>query len=219
MRAPSTVGAILASALVAAGCAGGSEEDDREGPVAGDRSSQPSEGLGNLDSSSTEEQTEPSETPTEEEPPEGSGGAIASRDGQIDEEAVRLEITDLVRSGSTTALTFELTVAETRAGETEASAQISDIFDDGLGEATGGKGQDSFTIDGVSLIDATNSQRYLVARDSEGVCVCDGSLSGRFVEPGAPTALSATFGAPPADVDAVDVVIPNFGTFKNVPLS
>jgi hypothetical protein len=219
MRTPSTVAAILATALVAAGCAGGSEEADREGPAASDRSSQPSEGVGNLDGGSSEEETAPAQTPSEEAPTEDSGGAVASRDGQIDGEAVRLEITDLVRSGSTTALTFELSVAETRAGETEASAQIAQTFDDGLAEATGGKGQDSFTADGISLIDATNGKRYLVARDSGGVCVCDGNLASRFVEPAAPTGLSATFGAPPADVESVDVVIPSFGTFKNVPLS
>jgi hypothetical protein len=30
--------------------------------------------------------------------------------------------------------------------------------------------------------------------------------------------LSATYGAPPQDVHAVDVVVPHFGTFANVPL-
>ena len=218
MRTPSTVAAILATALVAGGCAGGSEEGDRMDRGAGDPSSQATEGVGNLDSGASEAQTDSAETPSEDTPPEDSG-AVASRDGQIDGEAVRLEITELVRSGSTTALTFELSVSETRAGETEADAQISDIFDDGLGEIDGGKGQDSFTVDGVSLVDATNSKRYLVARDSEGVCVCDGDLGGTFVESSGPSALSATFGAPPADVESVDVVIPNFGTFKNVPLS
>ncbi len=215
MRAPSTVAAILATTLVAAGCAGGSEDDDRQDSLAGDQPSQSSQGVGNLDSSTSGE-TEPGDTASEQD----SGGGIASREAQMDGVPVRLEITDLVRSGSTTALTFELSVAESRAGETDAGPSISQTFDDGtVGEIDGEKGQEPFTVDGISLIDTTNSKRYLVARDSEGVCVCESDLSSANVEPGSPKALSATFGAPPADVDAVDIVIPNFGTFKNVPLS
>lgn len=49
--------------------------------------------------------------------------------------------------------------------------------------------------------------------------MCDGSLGSTFVEFLAPVTLSATFGAPPEDVETVDVVILNFGKFKDVPLS
>jgi len=56
--------------------------------------------------------------------------------------------------------------------------------------------------------------------------VVDGAAADANVAPrsearstgGAPLLLSATFGAPPPDVDALDVVIPRFGTFEDVPL-
>lgn len=83
----------------------------------------------------------------------------------------------------------------------------------------GGEGAGDSRLDGVSLVDAKNRKRYLVARDSKGDCVCDAGLGSKFVEGGAPLTLSATFGAPPEDVEALDVVIPSFGTFKDVPLS
>ncbi len=211
MRPLRTAGAILALALVAGGCGGGDDED-RPSSANDDRTSQSTEGVDALGGSREEAPAEPSgEEPT-------SGETIAARDGQIDDDAVRLEITELRRSGATTALTFELSVNEARAGETDASAQIGTTFDDGL-SVSDGKGQDSFTTDGISLIDSANRKRYLVARDSEGVCVCDGQLVSTFVEPAGPVLLSATFGAPPADVETVDVVIPKFGTFKDVPLS
>lgn len=207
---------ILVLALAAVGCGGGEDGGSQADATTENRSAEPVEGVG-----ATEDPEAPEETDTvpEEETEESSGEALASREGQIDGEPVLLEVTELRRSGGTTALTLRLSVGEPSAGEDEASAQIAQTFDDGLGEATGGQGQDSFTLDGVSLVDNQNRQRYLVARDSQGVCVCDGNLSGKFVEPGAPSVLSATFGAPPADVEALDVVIPSFGTFKDVPLS
>lgn len=207
---------ILVLALAAVGCGGGEDGGSQADATTENRSAEPVEGVG-----ATEDPEAPEETDTvpEEETEESSGEALASREGAIDGDAVLLEVTELRRSGGTTALTLRLSVGEPSAGEDEASAQIAQTFDDGLGEATGGQGQDSFTLDGVSLVDNQNRQRYLVARDSQGVCVCDGNLSGKFVEPGAPSVLSATFGAPPADVEALDVVIPSFGTFKDVPLS
>lgn len=207
---------ILVLALGAVGCGGGEDGGSQADATTENRSAEPVEGVG-----ATEDPDAPEETDTvpEEETEESSGEALASREGQIDGEPVLLEVTELRRSGSTTSLTFQLTIDEASAGEDADSAQVAGTFDDGVGEAGAERGQDSRTVDGISLIDNQNRQRYLVARDSEGVCVCDGSTSSVFVEPGAPQVLSATFGAPPADVEAVDVVIPSFGTFKDVPLS
>lgn len=145
--------------------------------------------------------------------------ALARREASVAGEPIVLEVVQLERSGDTTALTFRLS-AEAGAGEVSAiGAQVSQTFDDGVGEVAQGSGGDTSTLDGISLIDTENRQRYLVARDSEGVCVCDGALGSRFIEAGAPVLMSATFGAPPEDVSSVDLVIPQFGTFKDVPLS
>jgi hypothetical protein len=140
---------------------------------------------------------------------------IAAREGAIRGERVRLEIAELERSGGTVALTFRLKlILGPERGAENKSAWISGIFDDGVSQA-----DDYATLDGISLIDTKNRKRYLVARDSAGVCVCDGNLGSATLRGEAPFIFSATFGAPPQDVAAVDVVIPRFGTFKDVPIS
>jgi hypothetical protein len=142
--------------------------------------------------------------------------ALAGRAGTIDGKAVQLEIVQLKRSGESTALTLRLRK------QTTGGAQVAGTFDDGLFEKL--KNSDNSvaggnTLDGISLIDSKNRKRYLVGRDSNNACVCDVDLSTAFVYPDSPLLLSATFGAPPADVTSVDVVVPKFGTFKDVPLS
>jgi hypothetical protein len=143
--------------------------------------------------------------------------AIASRDGSMDQKPVKLEIVELKRSGGTTALNIRLTTTST-----DGTAQVASTFDDGIFEKLKNSsdptaGADS--LDGISLIDTKNRKRYLVGRDADGRCVCDGDLGNGFVSSNGPLVLSATYAAPPADVQTMDVVIPHFGTFKDVPIS
>ena len=143
--------------------------------------------------------------------------ALAGNSGTIDGKPVRVEIVQLKRSGETSVLTLRL-LAE---GQTD-GAQVAGTFDDGTIEKlknTDNPTAATNTLDGISLIDTKNRKRYLVGRDSNGVCACDIGLSNAFVNADSPLVLSATFGAPPADVTAVDVLVPRFGTFKDVPLS
>jgi hypothetical protein len=136
-----------------------------------------------------------------EEEADVSDDALASRDGLVDGESVRLEIVELARTGETTSLTIQLSNLGVST-ETDAAlepvepdrAQVADTFDDQLYQ---GAGRPHDTLDGISLIDTVNAKRYLVARDSNGECVCDRGLSGQFVDVDAPLLLSATFGAPP----------------------
>ena len=148
-------------------------------------------------------------------------GALATREGQIDGDPVRLDVVELKRSGETTALNLRLTVAEDAGSDSNISAQVAGTFDDGIFQRIRGGTSTSggSSLDGISLVDNRNRKRYLIGRDERGACVCDADLGSAFVKPGAPLLLSATFGAPPRDVDALDVVIPRFGTFKDVPLS
>lgn len=150
--------------------------------------------------------------------PASTGPVLASRDGLVDKQPVTLQIAELKRSGSTTALTLRVQEGP-GAGTT---AQVAETFDDGLFEKQTGNGATSISggssLDGVFLIDAKNRKKYLVGRDPTGACACESNLSTAFVGKSAPLLLSATFGAPPADVRAVDVFVPHFGTFKDVPL-
>ena len=154
-------------------------------------------------------------TPTGE-PAASDGRALASRVGTIDGVRVTLEIAELKRSGATTALSLRLTT------DADDRAQVADTFDNGTYEKSRSPDAASIsggsTLDGVYLLDTKNAKKYLVGRDAENNCACDGDLGGAFVHSEAPLTLSATFGAPPADVQAVDVFVPRFGTFKDVPL-
>lgn len=202
--------ALLVAALLIAGCGltGEGEAPERTSEEVAAQASDAETGETSDADSAEASDAEGAEVPS---------GPLATRRGQIDGEAVILELTELKRSGDTTALNIRLGVP--RETDSSIGAQVSQTFDDGIGELDDGDGGDSSTLDGISLIDSQNRQRYLVARDANGTCVCDGNLSSAFIEFKAPVVLSATFGAPPEDVDTVDVVIPQFGTFKDVPLS
>jgi len=144
------------------------------------------------------------------------GPALAGRDGKIDDSPVRLEIAELKRTSGTTALVLRLTTAA------DNNAQVASTFDDGIYQKSTAPDADTViggsTLDGVYLVDGTNRKKYLVGRDAQNLCTCDSDLGRAFVNVDAPLTLSATFGAPPSDVRAVDVFVPRFGTFKDVSL-
>ena len=139
---------------------------------------------------------------------------IAGRSGKIDYDDVRLELTHLDRSGQTISLSFRLTA------ETNYSPEIGKTFDDGETQPIDNSGseENGSSVDGVYLLDRSHAQKYLVARDPSGRCICDAAIGDIEVGRQQPVTLSATYGAPPSEVTAVDVVIPHFGTFANVPL-
>jgi len=157
--------------------------------------------------------TTPSRTAT---PPPPSGSAAASRAGVVDGHPVTLEIVGARRSGLTTVLSLRLTTTDS------GIAQVASTFDDGIfqksrsPDASSVSGGD--TLDGVYLIDSVNAKKYLVARDSQNNCVCSSNLGSSFVRSSGPLLLSATFAAPPPTVKMLDVFVPTFGTFKDVPL-
>jgi hypothetical protein len=142
---------------------------------------------------------------------------VATRDGSVDEDPVTLSIVSLKRSGATVELTFELSLDKSATEH----AQVGGAFDDGEFEKVTSPGSTDIsggsTLDGIYLVDTTHAKKYPVARDSYNQCVCDINLSDTFVNYGAPVFLSATFGAPP--VNSVNVSIPGYGTFANVPIS
>lgn len=145
--------------------------------------------------------------------------AIATREGRIDGEPVTLELSQLRRRGQVVNLEVRLA---TRAAEFTVSGL--DALDDGVSEHLSGPPgtfayEGNATLDGIDLIDGVHGRRYAPARDRFNHCTCDAELEDVTLAPGRPVTLSATFGAPPADVEAVDVVIPRFGTIPDVPLA
>jgi hypothetical protein len=146
----------------------------------------------------------------------GSAPALASRETSDGKVRLQLAITQLRRDGSLLFLNLALTNQAT-GGD---NYQVADFLDDGdtngLGAAQAGLSLDS--VDGLYLVDQANKKKHLVARDTERRCLCSANLGNTFVGPGQTVALSATFAAPPAGVQAMDVFVPHAGTFTGVPI-
>jgi hypothetical protein len=140
---------------------------------------------------------------------------IASRSAELGYASVELAIMHLERTGATTALAVRLTN-----NDDTFSADVGDIFDDGATQPirNSDSNENEYSVDGIYLLDRAHGQKYLVARDPDGRCICDTGLNGRSLYSDGSVTLSATYGAPPPNVTAVDVVVPRFGTFANVPL-
>ncbi len=76
---------------------------------------------------------------------------------------------------------------------------------------------DLFTMDKVTLVDTGNKKRYLVVKDTEGVCVC--SELKEDLEPGTAFNVWAKFPAPPDDVQQISVIVPGFEPVEAVPIT
>lgn len=137
------------------------------------------------------------------------GEVLATATGADDSLPLRLELNAVRRQGSTVSITFGVT------NQGDKRWQVAQFFS-GPGR---GDVDTSSTLAGVSLIDTVNGRRYPVLFGEDGVCACDSDLSGRFVGPGETGRFSALTGAPPREVDTVDVQIPGFGTFSAIPLA
>nr|WP_311132229.1 hypothetical protein [Nonomuraea gerenzanensis] len=117
----------------------------------------------------------------------------------------RVDVTALRRQGRTLSLNWTVTATEGKVN-----------LHNGLGG-----GPLDFTVSSVSLIDPVNAKRYRVARNGTGQdaeCVCSGT-QGQFLEPEEASTLYAVFAAPPADVTKINIEMPMFGVFTDVPIS
>lgn len=126
-----------------------------------------------------------------------------SRTARIGEVPLRLDIALLRRAGRT--VTLDLALRSTAARGSEAFA-IEGAF---------GATPFRYDLSGVYLLDPATGARLPVRRDRG--CVCS-ATDGVDVAPGGSTILSASFPAPSPEADALDVVVPHFGAFRDVPL-
>lgn len=187
--------AALALALSACGLGGSGEDGGNDGTAAGS---------GGGDGG-------PQRQPPGSAPPSPSK-VLASRDGSSGAVPVRVEVNDLFRRGQLITLNFSVTYRSPDDEEQSGDWQVGNAFGDGNHQ----NGSDS--TDGVYLLDDQNGKRHPVARDGEDRCVCSTGLGARFLHPGQTLVLTATFAAPPPDVQGVDVQIPLAGTFSDVPI-
>jgi hypothetical protein len=147
----------------------------------------------------------PAPAPAPAAAPASSTPAVATADGETP--GIKAEIQELKRnSGGTVTLKFSL---------------VNDSAKDlGFGYDFGDPDhhiKDFASVGGVSMIDAVNKKKYLVARDSEDTCLCSRGLNS--VAAGARLNVWAKFPAPPDDVQKINISIPHFSPADDVPIS
>ena len=145
------------------------------------------------------------------EAPSDLGDPAATRNGTADDQKAKLVVYPVRRSDTLATLHFTLTVDPAA----DDGIFVLDLFGDG--DATTGDSQSATSVDGVRLVDSARRKLYLAASDGKGNCLCTRGLQGDL-EPGHTYTFYATYAAPPAEVTAVDVAFPQFGTVSRVPV-
>ena len=202
MHPRTVLGLVIALVLAAAGCSLG--DPPPAVPTTSAASSTPSS-----DPSASIQPT-PAD-PSQPSAPDQLGDPVVTRTSAADGEKVELALYPVVRDGRVSHVNMVLSVPDEDADRVQVSSLLAD-GDYSAGDTTGD------TADGLQLVDGKNAKLYLVASDGKGRCVCSRNLNSMFLDYGNPMLLSASFAAPPTDVTAIHVRIPNFGTVKNVPV-
>lgn len=118
---------------------------------------------------------------------------------------VRIEIRDLKR-GDGDIVTLRLRLVNESGEAFDASCTMREY----------GANDNCGTFSGAYLLDAANKKKYLVVRDTEGLCVCSGIAA---LDDGKKTNIWATYPAPPLDVTAMTVIVPLFEPIEGVPVN
>ncbi|TDE27397.1 hypothetical protein E1295_43135 [Nonomuraea mesophila] len=205
--------ALTVAAVALAGCGvlpgqsgGGGEERQSQAAVPDTPASSPAQDSPAQDQPAQEQQQSPS---AGQSAPPQSTKAISTLEANVGagdmHGKARADITALKRQGRTVSLNWTVTTLDGKVN---------------LHNGMSGSPLD-YTVSAVSLIDPVNAKRYRVARNGTGEdaeCVCSGT-QGQFLEKGDSSTLYAVFAAPPADVTKINVEMPMFGVFTDVPIS
>lgn len=153
----------------------------------------------------------PSGAPSPADPPTSADDRpFAMRPGTIDGARVKASVFPVTRAGGTA--TVNVMIAS---DDPNRQFWVGGALSDGNRE-TGAAGLDS--VDGLRLVDVKSKKLYLPAVTGAGRCACSPDGTEVWVR----TTLvwvSVVFAAPPTDLTAIDVQVPQFGTFTGVPLS
>ncbi len=77
--------------------------------------------------------------------------------------------------------------------------------------------QESYSVDGVYLVDLAGKKKYEAIHDADKTCVCSRNIP--QIAPHASINLWVKFPAPPDGVDKIGVVVPHFIPMDDVPLA
>ncbi|HWT93474.1 MAG TPA: hypothetical protein VN238_10790 [Solirubrobacteraceae bacterium] len=81
-----------------------------------------------------------------------------------------------------------------------------------------GEDGESYSAEGLRLVDEFNGREHFPLRDTEGECLCSRQLD-EFLYEGDSVDVTAKFAAPPGDVDRVSLYLPEFASFDAIPLA
>lgn len=184
---------LIVSAFLLAGCGllgGGDAGEQSSSGGGGDGASQPVNGG----------KVEPGQAEARQ--------TLASQDVTIENADLHVAVHELARRDKLVELTFSVTRTDDGTDRWQ------------VGQAFGGPQSDStLNVSGAELIDTVNAKLHTVALDSERRCVCSGGTANTFLEAGDSVLFSATYAAPPENVEVMGIRIPNVGTLNDVPLS
>ena len=151
----------------------------------------------------------PTATPTAS----GAGSAgdqpVATRPGSFDKDKVVATMYPVRRSGETASVNLYLA-----AQDPDGTFMLLNSLGDGNTE-TSSKALTS--VDGVRLVDPVAKKAYLPAVTADGQCVCSPD-DGATGEVRSSVWVTVTFAAPPAQLTSINVTVPTFGTFTDVPV-
>jgi len=143
---------------------------------------------------------------------------LTAREIQFDGIRLRLAVNDLTTGGASTRLMLTLTNVAAVNDDGITSFQIGATFSDGVRNGDSPLTQDTSSIDGIYLLDPTAAKRYLPGRNADDGCVCTGNTTAIILEPGDSSVLTGIFAPLPDTVSSIDVQVPQFGTFSDIPV-
>ena len=145
--------------------------------------------------------------------PSGSASAgdqpVATRPGSFDKDKVVGALYPVRRTGQTASVNLYIA-----AQDADGSFMLLNSLGDGNTE-TSSKALTS--VDGVRLVDPVAKKAYLPAVTADGQCVCSPD-DGATGEVRSSVWVTVTFAAPPAELTMINVTVPTFGTFTDVPV-
>lgn len=125
-----------------------------------------------------------------------------------------LEILDLRRSGDIVTLAFAIALGEGDDVQQGSACPFAAEVDTDVDAPQ----PRCHSMSGVTLVDPVNGNRHLVLREPDGACVCTSNIP-NFLKGGERYSFSASFAAPPSDVRAMSVSVPQFAGVEDVPIS
>lgn len=152
--------------------------------------------------------------------PSGSAGPseppAGTRTITLEGRKVTLTVYPVRRSGTLSVLDFALSRPPAEPGEEGDRLTLSTQFDD---KDSSSGARNTYSVDGVRLVDTSNRKAYLVASDARRNCLCTEDINLLGFQPGQTYPFFATFATPPPGVTEVEVSVPLFGTIPRVPVT